>query len=100
MRKRQILKALWKPQLLMGCERIPFIIILGCSGIIAMSGEGWWVRGSGVAFGVVIIILMRRINKNEPLAFKILARYAALQKYYLSCALYPSKPVKPNNRDL
>lgn len=100
MRKRQILKGLYKPQLLMGCERIPFIAVIGCSGIIIMSGQTWTVRGIGALFGVIVIIAMRKINKKEPLAFKIAARFAALQKYYLSCAIFPSKPHKPNNLDL
>ena len=65
-----------------------------------MSGETWPVRLAGIVFGVVLIILMRRINKKEPLAFMILARYIAHQKYYLSCARYPSRQHKPNNLDL
>ena len=100
MRRRKIFKALWKPQLYLGCERIPFVMAIMCSGIITMAGQTWPVKVAGVAFGVFLILVMRKINKNEPLAFLILIRYISHQKYYLSCAKYPSKPYKPQNLDL
>jgi type IV secretory pathway TrbD component len=92
-------KALWKPQLLMGCERIPWIMAAMISGVIIMAAQTWALRISGLVFGLLLIFLIRMINKKEPFAFKIAFRYGVFQKYYLNVAKYPSISYRLNNLD-
>lgn len=99
MRRRALPKALWKPQLLMGCEKIPWIIAAVCSGLIVMAAGTWMIRVAGLVFGITLILVIRLINKNEPWAFLIGSRYGVFQKFYLNVAKYPSKPYRPNNID-
>ncbi|MCC2645746.1 MAG: hypothetical protein K0R94_1524 [Burkholderiales bacterium] len=99
MRRRALPKALWKPQLLMGCEKIPWIIAALCSGLIVMAAGTLVIRICGLIFGIALIIVIRLINRNEPWAFQIGSRYGLLQKFYLNVAKYPSAPYRPNNID-
>ena len=100
MRRRQLLKSLWQPQLLMGCERMPWIIVAMCSGVIAMAASWWLIRVLGILFGIIVIFIRRSINKDEPLAFKIGIRYITHQKFYLNVARHPSRPYAVKNIDI
>jgi type IV secretory pathway TrbD component len=84
----------------MGCEVIPWIMAAVSSGLIAMAASSIMLKIIGVSFGLVMMWIIRRINKREPLAFKIGGRYIEHQKFYLNVAKHPSKPYVINNKDI
>ena len=96
MRRTPLYRAAWKPTMLVGCERVPFVLVAIVSGILVMEG-GFWIKVIGAAFFVIGVGIMALINSKEPFAFAIGWRYLFYQDYYASHALYPGKPDRPNN---
>ncbi len=99
MRKRALPKSLWQPKLYWGCELIPWVFAAMTSGIIFMAAQTWFIRIAALVFGLLLMWIIRLINKKEPWAFKIISRYTVFQKYYLNIAKFPSRPYRPNNVD-
>lgn len=96
---RYIIKALWKPKLYMGCERLPWLIVAFLSATSAYVAHDWLTRGLSLGFGLVLIATIAIINSKEPHFFAIWWRYLMhYQKYYPNVARYPSRRHKPSSK--
>lgn len=98
MRKVTLHRSLYKPILVMGCERTPFIVIMMSSLLLIVQGS-FEVKIIGVVFFAVMTGIMAFLTAKDPYFFKILFRYLRYQDFYLSDAIYPSKSFYPNNTD-
>ena len=96
MRKVPLYRAAWKPVLLLGCEKWPFIAVALTAGLLVMEG-GFWIKIFGGLYFFIAVGFMAFINSKDPFAFTIGFRYWRYQDYYASHALYPGKPDRPNN---
>ena len=92
MRKWSLYKGLWKPTLILGCERIPWFIIAAIGGLIAMESNTWTPRILAVVLSLILFSILRMINNKEPMYFKLMYRYITFQRFYLNVAKYPSSP--------
>ena len=98
MRKVTLHRSLWKPILVMGCERTPFIIIMMSSLLLVVQGS-FQVKIIGVVFFAVMTAIMAFLTSKDPFFFKILFRYLRYQDYYPSSAMWPGKSDYPKNTD-
>lgn len=98
MRKVTLHRSLWKPILVMGCERPPFIIIMMSSLLLVVQGS-FQVKIIGIIFFVVMVAIMAFLTSKDPYFFKILFRYLHYQDYYPSSAMWPGKIDCPKNTD-
>lgn len=96
--KREITlyRALWKPSLVMGCERLPFIIIMMISLLPIVQGT-FMVKIGGVIFFIVFTGILSYLGKKDPFFMAILWRYLKYQDFYPSSAMCPGKKSNPNN---
>ena len=97
MRRRQIRQALYKPHLIMGCEKLPLAIVAFISLITAVLAPTIITKIVGILFGFSLMMLIKFLNSKEPYIFEILYRYLKFQKFYLNIAKYPSKPMRIRN---
>lgn len=97
-RKILIHKSLYKPLLFVGCERLPFTIIVAIGGIITMSYVSLYAVFAVFLFYLVSLIFIRRVNENDGQFFKCMYRYVAkYQDYYPANAFYPGRSDKPES---
>ena len=96
MRRVPLRSAIWKPKLFMGCERVPFLIVVISSGLLIMEG-GLWVKIAGVIYFLIMVGIMALVNAKEPFFFQILWRYRSYQDFYPNNAMYPGRPSKAKN---
>ena len=92
LRKVIIHKSLYSPLLFVGCERLVFTAIVTLGGVIIMAYQSILILGCVLAFYLLSIILVRRINEEDPQFFKCLYRYVRYyQDYYPANEFYPGK---------
>ena len=88
-------KSLYRPILFVGCERLPFTIVITIGGIIIMSYQNLIVSGCVFVYYIIAISWIRRVNNEDPQYFMCLWRYARYsQDFYPANSLYPGKPYK------
>lgn len=98
MRKVTLHRSLWKPILVMGCERTPFIIIMMSSLLLVVQGS-FDIKIIGVVFFVVMTAIMAYLTNKDPFFFKILFRYLRYQDYYPATSMWPGKTDSTANKD-
>lgn len=95
-RKIIIYKSLYKPVLFVGCERLPFTLVVTIGGILIMAYQTLFIFIGVVVFYLVSIILIRRVNEDDPQFFKCLMRYLQLYSdFYPANEFYPGKADLP-----
>ena len=93
MRTTSINKSLYKPILFVGCERLPFTLIILIGGVVIMAYQSLIVCAAVLVFYFMGISLIRKVNKDDPQYFRCLWRYIQFyQDYYPANAFYPGKP--------
>lgn len=98
-RKVPIHKSLYKPLLFVGCERLPFTLIVTVGGVIIMAYINLYSIIAVLVFYLISIILVRRVNENDCQFFKCIYRYITeYQDFYASNAFYPGRMIKPKNK--
>ena len=98
LRYTPIHRSLYRPLLFVGCERLPFTIIVAMGGAVIMAYQNLWVIGFVLVFYLVNIILIRRVNENDPQFFWCLYRYLRYYvDYYPANEFYPGKSDKPQS---
>lgn len=96
---RYIIKALWKPKLLMGCERTPWLIVTILSCTAAYVSHTWLTRGLSIGMGLGLITAIAIINSKEPHFFAIWWRYIMhYQRYYPNVARKPGRNYRPSSK--
>lgn len=96
LRTNLIHRSLYRPLLFVGCERLPFTIVVAIGGALIMA-----YMSLGITLGVFLlylisIIWIRRINENDPQYFRCLYRYLRYyQDYYPVHEFYPGIPDQP-----
>lgn len=98
MRTITIHRSLWKPILLMGCERTPFIFIMMSSLLLIVEG-GFIVKIVGVVYFAVLTGILAYLTNKDPFFFKVLIRYLSYQDFYPSTAMWPGKNLYAKNLD-
>ena len=97
-RKIIIHKSLYKPALFVGCERLPFTLLVTIGGVILMAYQALWVFVCVFMYYALVIILIRRVNENDAQFFKCLARYLVYYAdYYPANEFYPGRMDKPSS---
>lgn len=92
LKKTPIYQSLYKPILFVGCERLPFTVIVTLGGVILVNYHSLWVAILVFIFYVVSIMLIRRVNIEDPQFFLGLYRYIRyLDDYYPANEFYPGK---------
>lgn len=94
-RKIPIHKSLYKPLLFVGCERLPFTLIIAIGGVIIMAYVSLYAVFAIFLFYVLSIILVRRVNEVDCQFFKCMYRYVTkYQDYYPANSFYPGRSDK------
>ena len=94
--KTPIYKALNRPILFVGCERLPFTVVTTLCGVILMTYQTLLVATIVLVLYLVFIALIRRVNIEDPQFFRCLYRYARYyQDYYPANEFYPGKVDAP-----
>lgn len=95
-RKITIHKSLYRPPLFVGCERLPFTLTVTIGGVMIMAYQSFFVCICVFVYYLVTIMLIRRVNENDPQYFLCLMRYVLhYRDYYPSNEFYPGKPDIP-----
>ncbi|MDQ5920643.1 MAG: Type secretory pathway, VirB3-like protein [Pseudomonadota bacterium] len=95
LRKNIIHKSLSKPVLFVGCERLPFTIVVTVGGVLIMAYQTILVFILVLFYYLVSIMLIRRVNEHDPQFFRCLMRYLQFyQDFYPANEFYPGKPDK------
>ena len=90
--KNSIYQSLYKPVLFVGCERLPFTIIVAIGGVILMNYHSLFVAFLVLVYYSVSLLLVRRVNNHDPQFFLCLYRYIRyFADYYPANEFYPSK---------
>lgn len=98
MRQIKLHKSIVKPKLIMGCERAPFMFVFIPALLLIVQGTTE-VKIGGAIFFFVSIGIIAALNRKDPFFFKVLFRFLREQEFYPSSAAFPSRAVKPNNKD-
>jgi type IV secretory pathway TrbD component len=98
MRKQtKIHRALYKPLLFVGCERLPFTVITLICGLLIIQIPVLLTFILVSIFYMVAIALVRNINKTDPQFFYCMYRYLFyLADYYTVNGFYSSYKLRPN----
>ena len=98
LRYTQIHRSLYRPLLFVGCERLPFTIVVAIGGAAIMAYQNLWVVGIVLAFYLISILLIRRVNEDDPQFFRCLYRYLLhYADYYPANEFYPGRVDKPQS---
>ena len=98
-RKIIIHKSLYKPALFVGCERLPFTIVATIGGIMLMAYQNLISFILVLSFYLLSLVLIRRVNENDPQFFKCLVRYLyRYSDYYPANEFYPGRMDKPHSQ--
>lgn len=96
-RKIIIHRSLYRPILFVGCERLPFMLIITIGGVMIMVYQNLLVLLGVLFFYLLSLILIRRVNEEDPHFFKCLYRYVRYyEDYYPANGFYPGKLDKPH----
>ncbi len=88
--------SLYKPLLFVGCERLPFTLVVAIGGAVIMAYMNLFVTIGVLVFYLVCIILIRRVNERDSQYFRCLYRYLRYyQDYYPANEFYPGRPDQP-----
>jgi hypothetical protein len=80
----------------MGCERLPFTLIIAIGGAVIMAYMSLFVTLTVLVVYSGCIILIRRINETDWQYFRCLYRYLCYyQDYYPANEFYPGVPDQP-----
>jgi hypothetical protein len=80
----------------MGCERLPFTLIIAIGGAVIMAYMSLFVTLTVLVVYSGCIILIRRINETDWQYFRCLYRYLRYyQDYYPANEFYPGVPDQP-----
>ncbi len=89
--KNKIYTSLYKPVLFVGCERLPFTLIITFGGLILMSYHSFIAIMLIIIYYLLSIVMIRRVNKTDPQFFLSLYRYIRyLDDYYPNHEFFPS----------
>lgn len=92
LRKITIHRSLYKPILFVGCERLPFIVVITIGGVLIMAYQTLWMVGVVLAFYLASLIWIRRANEVDPQFFRCLYRYVRhYADYYPANEFYPGR---------
>ena len=95
-RKIIIHKSLYRPTLFVGCERLPFTFTVTIGGVVMMAYQNLWVSVGVFIYYLIAIMLIRRVNEDDPQFFLCLTRYVVhYADYYPANEFYPGKPDIP-----
>ena len=95
-RKITIHKSLYKPALFVGCERLPFTIIVTVGGVVMTAYQNLVAFIMVLLFYLIGIVLIRRVNDSDPQFFRCLVRYLSFySEYYPANEFYPGRVDKP-----
>ncbi len=83
MRSIRVARALTRPALIAGCERIPLIALGMVCTIMAITVNRYLLVGS-VCVAVIGIGVLRRMAKIDPHMIKIYLRHIKFKKFYVS----------------
>ncbi|MCC2624522.1 MAG: hypothetical protein K0R14_395 [Burkholderiales bacterium] len=96
LRTTLIHRSLYKPLLFVGCERLPFTMVVAIGGAVIMAYMNLFVTLGVFIFYIICIILIRRINEADPQYFRCLYRYLRYyQDYYPANEFYPGCSDQP-----
>ena len=97
-RKIPIHRSLYKPLLFVGCERLPFTIVVSIGGVITMAYINFYSIIAVLCFYLISLVLIRRVNEEDAQFFKCLYRYLSkYQDYYPANSFYPGRSDKPES---
>ncbi len=97
-RRIVIHKSLYRPILFVGCERLPFTLLITIGGMIIMSYQSLLISVNVLVFYIIGIMAIRRINTDDPQFFRCLFRYVRYYAdYYPANAFYPGRADRPQN---
>lgn len=95
LKKNLVYQSLYKPILFVGCERLPFTIIVAIGGMVLMNYHTLLVAIMVLIFYCISIVLIRRVNAEDPQFFLCLYRYLRyFEDYYPANEFYPGKNFK------
>ncbi len=95
MRKITIHKSLYRPVLFVGCERLPFTIVVTLGGVLIMAYQNITILIIVSVLYLTSLIIIRKINENDAQFFLILARFIRYTNdYYRSSEFYPGRYTK------
>ena len=90
--KNIIHKSLYRPNLFVGCERLPFTILIVICGVLIIANQNIITFIITAIFYLVSIVLIRKINESDAQFFECIVRYIINYKeFYPSNAFYPGK---------
>ena len=85
-------KSLYRPNLFVGCERLPFTILIIICGTLIMTYQNLYNFCFTFFFYLTCVIFIRRINEYDQQFFECMTRYIFYyQEYYPANASYPGK---------
>lgn len=91
-------RSLYQNVLFVGCERLPFMLVITVGGVIIMLMPSMLVIITVVLFYMLAIGFIRYINKSDPQFFLCLYRYLSQsQEYYPVHEFYPGISDKPKS---
>lgn len=95
LKKTRVYQSLYKPVLFVGCERLPFTVIVAIGGIILMNYHSLLIAVLVFIFYCTSILLIRRVNTEDPQFFLCLYRNIRyFVEYYPANEFYPGKNSK------
>lgn len=91
-------RSLYQNVLFVGCERLPFMLVIVIGGVVVMLQPSLLAIIGVIIFYLVMISLIRYINKNDSQYFLCLYRYLRYgQDYYPVHEFYPGRSDKPQS---
>lgn len=98
LKKTIIHKSLYRPNLFVGCELMPFTILILVCGILVIVNQNIITFCLTFIFYLLNIIFIRKINESDAQFFECITRYILnYQEFYPSNAFYPGKNEKKYN---
>ena len=95
-RKIPFYKSLYVPVLFVGCEKLPFIVVVTIGGVLIMAYQNMYVFIFVFLFYITSIMLIRRVNEQDSQFFSCLFRYLfTYMDYYPAHEFYPGRSDKP-----
>lgn len=91
-RKIVIHKSLYRPILFVGCERLPFTIVVTIGGVLIMAYQTILILVFVLIFYCLSLILIRKVNEHDPQFFMCMARFLRYSNdYYKASEFYPGR---------
>ena len=83
MRRIRVARALTRPALIAGCERIPLIALGMLCTIMAITVNKYLIAGA-ILVAFIGFAILRRMAKKDPIMIKIYLRHIKFKKFYES----------------